>query len=318
MAQALGGKIGDLSEARDRERRFTSDVAHELRTPLAALVSEASLLREQLERIPADARRPAELLVADVGRLRRLVEDLMEISRFDAGKEVVRTEPVDVSSLVAAVLRARGWEARVELRAEPLPLETDRRRLERIVSNLVGNALEHGGGRAAVTVGRDAVGAFVEVADRGHGIAPEHLSHLFDRFYKADPSRSSPGSGLGLGIARENARLLGGDLRVWSEVGVGSRFTLVLPVTDPLPGGDHGVAGLAKHEAHIAYEGGSCHEAPRGFGNPSRAVRSGVRAERRAGSGARAASEDPGRGGVGNRHGHLGNPAATLPRPAAP
>jgi two-component system, OmpR family, sensor histidine kinase MtrB len=244
MAQALETKIADLSEARDRERRFTSDVSHELRTPLTALVSEASMLREHLDEMPLDARRPAELLVADVGRLRRMVEDLMEISRFDAGREVVRIEPVEVGAVVRQILRARGWESRVEVSGGDVVIETDRRRLERIVGNLVGNALEHGGGEvpATVRVARDGVRALVEVADRGPGIAPEHLPHLFDRFYKADPSRSSPGSGLGLGIAMENARLLGGDIHVRSRVGSGSTFTVVLPVTEPLPGGEPGVS----------------------------------------------------------------------------
>ena len=109
-------------------------------------------------------------------------------------------------------------------------LETDPRRVERIVANLVGNALEHGGRDVSVRVGRDGLGAFVEVADRGPAIAPEDLPHLFERFYKADPARTGHGTGLGLAIALENARLLGGDIDVWSEAGVGSRFTLRLPV----------------------------------------------------------------------------------------
>jgi signal transduction histidine kinase len=171
-----------------------------------------------------------------------MVEDLMEISRLDAGKEAVRVEPVDIGSLVRQILRARGWEARVQVRGDDVVIQTDRRRIERIVANLVGNALEHGGGNVRVTVGVDSGPdpgqVRVEVADRGSGIAPDHLQHLFDRFYKADPSRSTPGSGLGLGIAMENARLLGGDIRVQSELGVGSTFTLILPVTEPLPGGE--------------------------------------------------------------------------------
>jgi signal transduction histidine kinase len=242
MAEALQAKIDALSEAQARERRFTSDVAHELRTPVTALVAEAALLRDHLDRLPEEARRPAELLVADVGRLRGLVEDLMEISRLDAGSVSVRKEPVDVGSLVAASLRARGWRERVQLADNGLRLTTDPRRLERIVTNLVGNALEHGGRDVSVRVARDGVGALVEVSDRGKGIAPEHVAHLFDRFYKADPARSSPGSGLGLAIAHENARLLGGDLDVWSEPGFGTRFTLRLPVTEPLPDREPGVA----------------------------------------------------------------------------
>ena len=116
MADALEAKITALSEAQARERRFTADVAHELRTPLTAIVNEASLLGEHLERMPAEARRPAELLVEDVKRLRDLVEDLMEISRLDAGTQPVRPERVDLGSLVGAAIRARGWQDRVELR----------------------------------------------------------------------------------------------------------------------------------------------------------------------------------------------------------
>ena len=228
MAAALEGKISALSAAQARERRFTADVAHELRTPLTALVGEASLLAEHLEQMPVESRRPAELLIADVGRLRRLVENLMAISRFDAGRESIQAETVDLGALAAATVRARGWDGRVRLDAEDVVITSDPRRLEGIVANLVGNALEHGGDGVAVRVGRDGNGAFVEVADDGPGIAPEHLPHLFERFYKADPARSSGGTGLGLAIAQENARLLGGRIEVWSELGQGARFTLRL------------------------------------------------------------------------------------------
>ncbi|HYY77522.1 MAG TPA: HAMP domain-containing sensor histidine kinase [Gaiellaceae bacterium] len=238
MADALQAKIAALSEAQARERRFTADVAHELRTPLTAIVNAASLLSEHLARMPPEARRPAELLVDDVARLRDLVEDLMEISRLDAGTQAVRPEAVDLGSLVGAAVRARGWDRRVRLETEEVVTTSDPRRLERIVANLIGNALEHGGRDVSVRVGRDGVGAFVEVADQGRGIAPADLPHLFDRFYKADPSRTGPGSGLGLAIALENARLLGGDIDVWSELGSGTRFTLRLPVTEPLQGGE--------------------------------------------------------------------------------
>jgi signal transduction histidine kinase len=231
MAEALEAKITALSEAQARERRFTSDVSHELRTPLTALVAEASLLAEHLDRMPEDARRPAELLVNDVGRLRDLVEDLMEISRLDAGEARMREEPVDVGSLVATAVRSRRWDDRVSIDRNEVVVTTDPRRLERIVANLVGNALEHAGRDVTVRVGRDGLGAFVEVSDTGPGIPPDRLPHVFDRFYKADSSRAGPGSGLGLAIALENARLLGGDLDVWSEVGRGTRFTLRLPVT---------------------------------------------------------------------------------------
>jgi len=228
MAAALETKISALSAAQARERRFTADVAHELRTPVTALVGEASLLNQHLDQIPGQSRRPAELLIADVGRLRRLVEELMEISRLDARAESVHSEAVDLAAALAAIMRARGWDGRVRLDAEKTIVTTDPRRLERIVANLVGNALDHGGDGVVVRVGRDGEHAFVEVADQGPGIPPEHLPHLFERFYKADAARSGPGSGLGLAIAQENARLLGGAIEVWSEPGKGTRFTLRL------------------------------------------------------------------------------------------
>ena len=246
MAEALETKIQALSEAQARERRFTSDVAHELRTPLTALVSEASMLAEHMERLPAEARRPAELLVADVSRLRRLVEDLMEISRLDAGRENVQPERMELGSVVEAVVRSRGWAGRVALEIEEATTTSDRRRVERIASNLIGNAVEHGRREASVRVGTDRRGPFVEVTDHGPGIPSEHLAHLFERFYKADPSRAGTGSGLGLSIALENARLLGGDIEVWSEAGVGSRFTFWLPVAESLPGSDGPVASMAE------------------------------------------------------------------------
>ena len=247
MAAALESKISALSAAQARERRFTADVAHELRTPLTALVGEASLLAEHLDAMPGQAKRPAELLIADVRRLRRLVDDLMEISRLDAGVESVRAESVDVGALVVGAVRSRGWDGQVRLDATSVRVTSDPRRLERIVVNLVDNALTHGGSGVTVHVGRDGSGAVVEVADRGPGIAPEHLAHLFDRFYKADPSRAGHGTGLGLAIAQENARLLGTTIEAWSEPGQGTRFTLKLAlVTEPLHEDDDLVAEVAE------------------------------------------------------------------------
>jgi signal transduction histidine kinase len=242
MAAALEAKIAALSAAQARERRFTSDVAHELRTPLTALVGEASLLAEHLEQMPAESRRPAELLISDVGRLRRLVEELMEVSRFDAGVESVQVEEVELAALVTTTLRARGWEGRVQLDGNGLRLASDPRRLERIVANLIDNALEHGASEVTVRLSGENGEAVVEVTDDGPGIATEHLPHLFERFYKADAARSGEGSGLGLAIALENAHLLGGRIEVESEPGRGSRFALRLPVAEPLHARGGGVS----------------------------------------------------------------------------
>jgi two-component system sensor histidine kinase MtrB len=171
------------------------------------------------------------------------VEELMEISRLDAGREAVEREAVPLRATVETLLRARDWTDRVLVTGEELVLETDRRRLERIVGNLVQNAVEHGDGRAEILIAPAGAEATIAVADRGPGIPPEHLARVFDRFYKADRARSTGGSGLGLAIARENARLLGGDITVESPPEGGARFTVRLDaVAQRLHGGGGAVA----------------------------------------------------------------------------
>ena len=229
LARVAASRIAALAEAEAWGRRFTSDVSHELRTPVAALVSEAEVLAEHLDGMPPEVRRAAELLVGDVARLRGLVEDLTALASLDAGREEIRLGSSDLGVLIEETIRSRGWEGRITVRSLPLDVRTDRSRVDRIVANLIANALDHGDGEVTVRAGRDEAGPFVEVADAGPGIPPEHLPHVFDRFYRADAARAGPGSGLGLAIARENARLLGGDIEVWSEPGAGSRFTLRLP-----------------------------------------------------------------------------------------
>jgi signal transduction histidine kinase len=234
MAEALQGKITQLSEARERERRFTADVAHELRTPLTALVNEAVLLRGHAAEMPPDAARLSELVATDVGRLRRTAEDLMEISRLDSGSERLTLEPVVPAEAVRAMVAARGWQDAVRIEGDgDSRVQTDLRRLERVLVNLIGNAIEHGGGSCIVRIGAD--GRRFEVADAGPGIPAEHHGRIFDRFAKVDPARSGPGSGLGLAIAADNARLLGGSVAVESRAGHGATFTLLLPEQAPIP-----------------------------------------------------------------------------------
>jgi signal transduction histidine kinase len=229
MADALEAKIAALSAAQARELRFTANVAHELRTPLTALVAEASLLSDQLGSLPEQARRPVELLAADVTRLRVLVGELMEISRLDAGSEPVQVRLADIRSIVTGLISARGWQDKVSVGGEPLTLATDPRRVERILANLVENAVEHSGRDVRVRTSANGTHGCVEVTDGGPGIPPEQLPMVFERFYKADSSRTGAGSGLGLAIALENARLLGGDISVASDVRRGSVFRLTLP-----------------------------------------------------------------------------------------
>jgi two-component system sensor histidine kinase MtrB len=192
-----------------------------------------------------------------------MVEDLMEISRFDARAAAMAWEPVDVARLVAGALELRGWTGAVDVRVEgEVNTYADPRRLDAVVGNLVGNAIEHGGPPVRVTVGADEGHVWVAVADSGPGIPADALASVFERFYKADPSRSrGGGSGLGLAIARENARLHGGDITVSSEPGRGATFTCTIPrrssapgatpepppVAEPLPSGDE-VVTTARHD----------------------------------------------------------------------
>ena len=176
-------------------------MSHELRTPLTALVAEASLLEARLPDLPPDARRPAELLVTDVGRLRVLVEDLMELSRFDAHAEQILLTEIDLVRLVRGDDRrppARGDAPGTTIRSSSS--QTDPRRLDRILGNLLDNAREHAPGAAVdVSLGRDGRDAvLLEVADRGPGVPADRLPGLFERFAKADASRPGgqrPGAG---------------------------------------------------------------------------------------------------------------------------
>jgi signal transduction histidine kinase len=247
MADSLEDTIVRLEAAQAQNRRFVADVAHELRTPVAALVAEASLLRDHVDTLPPDARRTGELVIHDIGRLRGLVEDLMELSRFDAAGEEVRLEPVDLGRLVRDVAAARHRDAVLELPDERIVVETDPRRLERILGNLLDNAREHAPDALVVIRLVAAPGAVrIAVLDRGPGVPRDRIDRIFERFYMADPSRRG-GSGLGLAIAAEHAALLGGTLRARNRDGGGLEVELSLPVTEPLPGGDQ--AAIEGNEA---------------------------------------------------------------------
>ncbi len=237
MADSLQASITRLEDAQGQNRRFVADVAHELRTPLTALVAEASLIEGGIAGLTPDARRAAELLVADVRRLRDLVDDLMEISRFDADAERATLQGLDLGRIVTAVVAARLPEATVVLPAGPVVVESDPRRLDRILGNLLDNAHDHApGAPVEVSLTPTSAGAVVIVADRGPGVRPDALAHLFDRFYKADPSRRGGSSGLGLAIAAEHAALLGGSLRARNRPGGGLIVALTLPLAGPVTG----------------------------------------------------------------------------------
>ncbi len=232
MAASLKVHVARLEEAQGQNRQFVADVAHELRTPLSALVAEVSLIEPALGGLAPDARRAGELLAYDVRRMRTLVEDLLEVSRFDAAAEQPALEPVDLGRLVTAVVAARLPEAALTLPPTPVAATSDPRRLERILGNLLDNARDHAPGapvEVSLVVARD--GAVITVADRGPGVSALAIPHLFERFYKADSSRAGGSSGLGLAIAAEHAALIGASLRVRARPGGGLVFALSVPPT---------------------------------------------------------------------------------------
>ncbi|MFD6099629.1 ATP-binding protein [Nocardiopsis flavescens] len=233
MASSLQESMAAMERMRADARRFAADVSHELRTPLSTLTAVMEVLESSSADMDEDSRESARMAIGETHRLVRLVEDLMEVSRFDAGTALLRTEPVDVAAAVRDCLRLRGWSDRVEVAAPAgIVLRLDRRRLDVVLANLVGNALRHGAPPVRVEVHRLAGGVRVGVTDAGPGLARDVLPRVFDRFYKADGSRTrTPGSGLGLEIARANARLHGGDLTA-ADTGSGARFDLVLPERD--------------------------------------------------------------------------------------
>lgn len=230
MAAALEEKIQALSAAAERERQFTADVAHELRTPLTGMSSAASLLAEGLDGLPAEVRRPAELLIHNVHRLEGLVLELLELARLDAGHDDVHGEALSLREAVLAVLSS--WDGQVAVQADipgGLIVVADRARFRRVVSNLVANAIEHGGGQIEV-VGRDeGPTVALDVLDRGPGLPEEAVERAFQRFYKADGARTGGGSGLGLAIALEQARAQGGTIEAANRDGGGARFTFRMP-----------------------------------------------------------------------------------------
>jgi two-component system, OmpR family, sensor histidine kinase MtrB len=235
MASALQGKVGELEQMEARARRFAGDVSHELRTPLTAMTAVADILGDGTA-ADADATAAARLVGQEIRHLNRLVEDLIEISRFDAGSAQLTAEDTDVAAAVQQCLRARNWAEVCCTVPAGLTVRLDRRRFDVIVANLVGNALRHGAPpvtvRARIHAGRAGGSELVlEVGDYGPGLPSGAIGHVFDRFYKADSARArSEGSGLGLAIALENARLHGGRIDAANDPGGGAVFTVRLPV----------------------------------------------------------------------------------------
>ena len=239
MAANLQEKIVQLEELSKVQRQFVSDVSHELRTPLTTIRIAADVLYEAREDFDALTSRSAELLQSQLERFEGLLADLLEISRYDAGAATLDAESIDVRELVLRsvgdtedLAERKGSKIVQQLPGEAMMAEVDRRRVERILRNLLVNAVEHGDGKdivVSVAADRDAVA--IAVRDHGCGLRPGEAHMVFDRFWRADPARArtTGGTGLGLSISKEDARLHGGWLQAWGEPDQGSQFRLSLP-----------------------------------------------------------------------------------------
>ncbi|WP_353890646.1 MtrAB system histidine kinase MtrB [Micromonospora sp. WMMA1363] len=239
MATNLQRQILRLEEMSRLQRRFTSDVSHELRTPLTTVRMAADLIFAERDEFDPTVARSAELLQAELDRFEELLTDLLEISRFDAGFAALDAEPTDlvpvvhrVAERLAGLAERVGVEMELDLPGAPVIAEVDPRRVERVLRNLVGNAVEHGEGKPVrIMLGVDDTAVAVTVRDHGVGLKPGEEKLVFNRFWRADPSRArqTGGTGLGLSISLEDARLHGGWLEAWGAPGQGAQFRLTLP-----------------------------------------------------------------------------------------
>jgi two-component system sensor histidine kinase MtrB len=239
MAGSLQRQIRRLEDLSRLQRRFTSDVSHELRTPLTTIRMASELLHSRRSEFPPELGRSAELLHTQLDRFESLLGDLLEISRYDAGVARLESETADLRGVVASTVEAHrmlaerhGSEVIVRVPDTAVTADMDVRRVERILRNLVANALDHGEGRPVeITVACDDDAVAVTVRDHGVGMRPGEAALVFNRFWRGDPSRSrlTGGSGLGLAISLEDARLHDGWLQAWGERGRGAQFRLTLP-----------------------------------------------------------------------------------------
>lgn len=239
MADSIESQIKELGELSLVQQRFVSDVSHELRTPLTTIRLAADMLNDQRAEFDPTTARTTELLHTQVQRFETLLSDLLEISRYDAGSVQLELEATSLAHLAEDIIEQmkpladeRGTELRLVAPGGYSPVDMDPRRVRRVLRNLIGNAIEHGEGRpVVVTVDSNQHAVAAGVRDFGLGMDPVDAERVFDRFWRADPSRQRTigGTGLGLSIALGDATLHGGVLAVWSELGVGSNFVLTLP-----------------------------------------------------------------------------------------
>jgi two-component system sensor histidine kinase MtrB len=241
MATSLQQQIERLEQLSRLQQRFTSDVSHELRTPLTTVRMAAELLYMGRGTLAPELARSTELLTRELDRFENLLAELLEISRFDAGAAQLEADRVDMIGVVERAVAAsellaerHGVKLRTSVPSEPVPAEVDARRVERVLRNLIGNALDHAEGKPIeIRLAADERAVAVSVRDHGVGLRPGEAALVFNRFWRGDPSRSrlTGGTGLGLAISLEDARLHQGWLQAWGERGQGANFRLTLPRT---------------------------------------------------------------------------------------
>ena len=245
LAENLSHQIRQLEDFGSLQQQFTSDVSHELRTPLTTVRMAADLIHDNAEDLDPMTRRASELMLSELDRFEMLLGDLLEISRHDAGVANLSLEMIDVRGVVMSTLEQVGCPIILDLPDEPVSVQVDSRRVERVLRNLLANAIDHSEGRPVDVTMRTGDGSLaVTVVDHGVGLTPGEADLVFNRFWRADPSRErrTGGTGLGLAIAKEDALLHGGRLEATGEPGVGACFRLTLPLepgeevrSSPLP-----------------------------------------------------------------------------------
>ena len=239
MATTLAEQIARLENLSRVQQRFVSDVSHELRTPLTTIRMASDVIHAARSNFDPTVARSAELLLSQIEKFEQLLQDLLEVSRFDAEAAILSLDRIDIASLVqrcsedlTMLAEDKGTTLKLHGFQTPVFVEADPRRIERIIRNLITNAIDHSESHPIdITISENESAISVGVRDYGVGLSSQYWSRVFDRFWRADPSRSRirGGTGLGLSIAKEDANLHGGEIRVWGELGKGAHFVLTLP-----------------------------------------------------------------------------------------
>lgn len=253
MARSLQNQISEYDQLSQLQQRFVSDVSHELRTPLTTIGIAGEMIYSDRDSLSPVTKRSTELLYAEVGRMEEMLADLLEISRYDAQSEQLEWEMTDIYTLVEKTVEAErdlaerlGIEVIVGKRPKQPTAEVDGKRIERVIRNLLVNAYEYSeGSPVRITVGASPNAVAVSVKDQGVGMSEETISHVFDRFFRADPARArtTGGTGLGLAIAYEDVTAHGGRISAQGRLGEGSTFLVTLPRRFGMPLVDYPLGG---------------------------------------------------------------------------